>query len=180
MKKIISIRRKPEPSFESNDYIPDEILESEDVEVIEQKEEVIELKEIIEEKEQLIEQKEVIEPKEVIEQKEVIEEIIEQKEIIEEKKQLIEPKEIIEEVIEQQEIIEETININHLVKPSAKKKIKKKKNDDNIYDNFLVEETSKTEIKLVDEIQTISNLPSSTKPIEITVHRCIKKKKRGN
>lgn len=178
--KIISIIRNPDPTFEANDYIPEPISDTE--------EEIVQIVQDV--------------------KQEIVQDVQDVQDVQEEIKQ---------EIVKQ-----ETTNINHLLKPSAKKIIKKKKNDDNIYDNFLVQTQNQVvqevpdvkvpqlqEVQLIPQVQVVpeirsvydanrifisrevteiipeiiqvkSQSPSSTKPVEITVHRSIKKKKRGN
>lgn len=162
--KIISIIRKPDPTFEATDYIPEEISDTEEI------------------TQDLLTT--------TVTQDYIPEEILDTEEHLIEKQKLL-----TETVIEP---LPTTITPK---KPTAKKIIKNKKKDDNIYDDFLVSNTNVTQVSNVNQVVTkltttqVSNflsneinsevftenyMTSSTKPIQPTLNRSIKKKKRGN
>ena len=179
--KIISIIRKPDPTFEATDYIPEEISDTEEI------------------TQDLLTT--------------TVTEQITQDYIPEEISDTEEPLHLTEKqdplptatVTKTHEPLPTTVTPK---KPSAKKIIKKKKKDDNIYDDFLVSKINITPVgnmvnvnsmvnfvttpqvnnvsnvvvnnEINTEVFTENYMTSSTKPVQPTINRSIKKKKRGN
>jgi hypothetical protein len=172
--KIISIVRKPDPTFEAIDYIPEEISDTEEpLHLIEKQELLTETATVTTTEDPLLTAT-----------------------VTRTEEPLL--------TTETHELLQTTVTPK---KPTAKKIIKKKKRDDNIYDDFLVSKTNVTQVsnmvnvnqvvnfvtttqvnnvsnvvnnEINSEVFTENYMTSSTKPIQPTLNRSIKKKKRGN